>query len=30
MVGSFPEESWDLITVSCDIARKETCRGQMR
>ena len=30
MVGSFPEESWDLITVRCDIASKETCRGQMR
>jgi hypothetical protein len=30
VVGSFPEESFDLITVSCDIASKETCSGQMR
>ena len=30
VVGSFPAESLDLITVSCDIASKETCRGQMR
>jgi hypothetical protein len=30
VVGSFPEESLDLITVSCDIASKETCSGQMR
>ena len=30
VVRSFPEESLDLITVSCDIASKETCSGQMR
>jgi hypothetical protein len=30
VVGSFPEESLALITVSCDIASRETCSGQMR
>jgi hypothetical protein len=30
VVGSFPQESWDLITLSCDIASEETRSGQMR